>query len=126
MVFFFCTRLALESSHCLQLTDFSFHYEVCCFCPLFEVAVLLLLLFTIYCSSQEKAILEVRAAVYTYDQKISNWAPKDGGESRVFVFHHPSTNAYRVIGQSLRDKQVAVLSLSSPTLMSDRLNLVQY
>lgn len=57
-------------------------------------------------SQPEKAILEVQAAVYNYDNNLKNWAPKDSGASRVFIFHNPSTNAYRVIGQSTHDKQV--------------------
>ena len=57
-------------------------------------------------SSGETAVLSTRAAVYNYDRNQNTWASVDGGASRVFIFHDPAKNAYRVIGVSVSTEQV--------------------
>jgi len=50
-------------------------------------------------STGETAVHSTRAAVYNYD--AGQWKSVDGGSSRVYIFHNPANNNYRVIGQSV-------------------------
>jgi hypothetical protein len=52
-------------------------------------------------------VLELQAAVYNYDTNLKTWVAKDAGASRIWIFHNQTTSAYRVIGQSVADKQVS-------------------
>ena len=56
--------------------------------------------------SGEVPLLELQAAVYNYDTNLKTWVAKDAGASRIWIFHNQTTSAYRVIGQSVADKQV--------------------
>eukprot|EP01087_Luapelamoeba_hula_P017698 TRINITY_DN5603_c0_g1_i2.p1 TRINITY_DN5603_c0_g1~~TRINITY_DN5603_c0_g1_i2.p1 ORF type:complete len:245 (-),score=32.50 TRINITY_DN5603_c0_g1_i2:15-749(-) len=79
-------------------------------------------------SQQEKSILEVHVAVFNYDNNIKNWAAKDAGSSRVFIFHNPNNNTYRIIGQSTADKQYNINTPIKPEMVHKKLrdNFVQW
>lgn len=73
-------------------------------------------------------MLELQAAVYNYDTNLKTWVAKDAGASRIWIFHNQTTSAYRVIGQSVADKQYNVNSPIKGDLVHKKLrdNFVQW
>lgn len=59
-----------------------------------------------YCS--ECAVATAKANVMLYDSKASTWIPSGPGHgiSKVQLYHNTLTNAYRVVGWRLPDREV--------------------
>lgn len=49
-------------------------------------------------SSGEQAVYSNLAAVYNFSATTQTWESVDSGSSKIFVFHNPQINTYRVIG----------------------------
>ncbi|XP_035380616.1 protein enabled homolog isoform X2 [Electrophorus electricus] len=58
----------------------------------------------------EQSICQARAAVMVYDDANKKWVPAGGstGFSRVHIYHHTGTNAFRVVGRKIQDHQVVI------------------
>ncbi|XP_037305210.1 protein enabled homolog isoform X6 [Pungitius pungitius] len=59
---------------------------------------------------REQSICQARAAVMVYDDANKKWVPAGGstGFSRVHIYHHTGTNAFRVVGRKIQDHQVVI------------------
>lgn len=60
----------------------------------------------LFCS--ECAVATAKANVMLYDSKASTWIPSGPGHgiSKVQLYHNTITNAYRVVGWRLQDREV--------------------
>ncbi|XP_061899252.1 protein enabled homolog isoform X2 [Entelurus aequoreus] len=58
----------------------------------------------------EQSICQARAAVMVYDDANKKWVPAGGstGFSRVHIYHHTGSNAFRVVGRKIQDHQVVI------------------
>ncbi|XP_061750114.1 protein enabled homolog isoform X4 [Nerophis ophidion] len=59
---------------------------------------------------REQSICQARAAVMVYDDANKKWVPAGGstGFSRVHIYHHTGSNAFRVVGRKIQDHQVVI------------------
>ncbi|KAK1796179.1 hypothetical protein P4O66_008875, partial [Electrophorus voltai] len=73
-----------------------------------HVELICVLFSLLLCS--EQSICQARAAVMVYDDANKKWVPAGGstGFSRVHIYHHTGTNAFRVVGRKIQDHQVVI------------------
>ncbi|XP_061780449.1 protein enabled homolog isoform X4 [Nerophis lumbriciformis] len=89
--------LQIQSSGLLYKPSTSVHDQRCALASKMEI-------------HREQSICQARAAVMVYDDANKKWVPAGGstGFSRVHIYHHTGSNAFRVVGRKIQDHQVVI------------------
>nr|XP_057901851.1 protein enabled homolog isoform X5 [Doryrhamphus excisus] len=89
--------MQIQSSGLLCKASASVHNQRCALASKMEI-------------HREQSICQARAAVMVYDDANKKWVPAGGstGFSRVHIYHHTGSNAFRVVGRKIQDHQVVI------------------